>query len=160
MKASIIVFFVVFILFSLSCEKTEIYSPYSQLQEDIQKIDAYLDENNITANRSSSGLRYVIVDEGLGSNPVRGSLVKVHYIGKLFDGTVFDSSYDRGEPLSYTHGVGQVISGWDEGLSYIGERGKITLYVPSVLAYGNRGSGDIIKPNENLIFDVELLSVQ
>ncbi len=160
MKASAFIILLVFVFLSLSCEKTKIYSPYSQLQEDIQKIDKYLEENNIAAIRSSSGLRYVIVDEGLGSNPVRGSLVKVDYIGKLFDGTVFDSSYDRGEPLSYTHGVGQVISGWDEGLSYIGERGKITLYVPSVMAYGNRGKGDLIGPNENLIFDVELLSVQ
>jgi len=155
-----IIFLLFFVVIVLSCEKTTIYNPYSQLQEDIQKIDDYLEANNIIATKSSSGLRYVIVDEGLGSNPVRGSLIKVHYIGKLFDGTVFDSSYDRGEPLSYTHGVGNVISGWDEGLSYIGERGKITLYIPSVLAYGNRGSGDIIGPNENLIFDVELLSVQ
>ena len=155
-----IIFLLFFVVIALSCEKTTIYNPYSQLQEDIQKIDEYLEANNISATKSSSGLRYVIVDEGLGSNPVRGNLIKVHYIGKLFDGTVFDSSYDRGEPLSYTHGVGNVISGWDEGLSYIGERGKITLYIPSVLAYGNRGSGDIIGPNENLIFDVELLSVQ
>ncbi len=160
MKVYVNIILLVFVFFAVSCEKTTIYNPYSQLQEDIAKIDEYLSENNITAIRSSSGLRYVIVDEGLGSNPVRGSLVTVHYIGKLFDGTVFDSSYDRGEPLSYTHGTGQVISGWDEGLSYIGERGKITLYVPSVLAYGNRGSGSLIGPNENLIFDVELLSVQ
>lgn len=155
MKPSVFIILLVFVLFSLSCEKTNIYSAYSQLQEDIAKIDEYLTENNITALRSSSGLRYVIVDEGLGSNPVRGNLVKVSYVGTLFDGTVFDQG-----TVSYTHGVGQVISGWDEGLSYIGERGKITLYVPSVMAYGNVGKGDLIGPNENLIFDVELLSVQ
>jgi peptidylprolyl isomerase len=160
MRLTSIALFILIFIVSISCNNSEIYSPYSQLQEDIQKIDAYLSENNIIASKSSSGLRYVIVDEGLGSNPVRGNIVKVHYTGRLFDGTVFDSSYDRGEPFSYTHGVGNVIAGWDEGLSYIGERGKITLYIPSVLAYGNRGSGDIIKPNENLIFDVELLSVQ
>ena len=160
MKASSLVLQLLVIFLLLSCSETGLYNPYTQLQEDIQKIDAYLAENNIVASKSSSGLRYVIVDEGLGSNPIRGNIVKVHYTGKLFDGTVFDSSYDRGEPLSYTHGVGNVISGWDEGLSYIGERGKITLYIPSVLAYGNRGSGDIIKPNDNLIFDIELLSVQ
>ncbi len=160
MRTSGIILLLFFVIIGFSCEKTTFYDPYSQLQEDIQKIDEYLEANNITAKKSSSGLRYVIIDEGLGSNPLRGSQVKVHYIGMLFDGTVFDSSYDRGEPLSYTHGIGNVISGWDEGLSYIGERGKITLYVPSVLAYGNRGSGDSIGPNENLIFDVELLSVQ
>jgi FKBP-type peptidyl-prolyl cis-trans isomerase len=155
MKSLAPVILISFALFTISCEKTDIYSAYSQLQEDIQKIDEYLNENNITAIRSSSGLRYVIVDEGLGSNPVRGNLVKVSYIGKLFDGTVFDQG-----TISYTHGVGQVISGWDEGLSYIGERGKITLYIPSVMAYGNIGKGDLIGPNENLIFDIELLSVQ
>ena len=155
MKASTFIILTLFAFFFLSCEKTNIYSPYSQLQEDIQKIDDYLIENNISAIRSSSGLRYVILDEGLGSNPVRGNLVKVAYTGTLFDGTVFDQG-----TITYTHGMGQVISGWDEGLSYIGERGKITLYIPSVLAYGNRGKGDLIGPNENLIFDVELLSVQ
>ncbi|MBR9999514.1 MAG: FKBP-type peptidyl-prolyl cis-trans isomerase [Cyclobacteriaceae bacterium] len=160
MKTSGIIILLVFVFFSLSCEKTTFYNPYNQLQEDIQKIDAYLEENNIVATKSSSGLRYVIVDEGLGSNPVRGNKVSVHYTGKLFDGKVFDSSYDRGEPFSYTHGISQVIQGWDEGLSYIGERGKITLYVPSVLAYGSRGSGTAIGPHENLMFDVELLSVQ
>ncbi len=143
-----------------SCERTEFYNPYTQLQEDLAILDQYLEENNIDATKSSSGLRYVIHDEGLGSSPVPGSLVKVHYTGTLLDGTQFDSSYDRGEPLSYIHGQGRVIRGWDEGLSYIGERGKITLYVPSVLAYGRRGSGDIIGPNENLIFEIELISVQ
>ena len=160
MKISGIIIATVLIFTISSCEKQTFYLPYNQLQEDITKIDAYLEEHNIDAIRSSSGLRYVIEDEGLGSSPVQGSRVTVHYIGKKFDGTVFDSSYDRGEPLSYTHGVRQVIQGWDEGLSYIGERGKITLYVPSVLAYGAAGNGNILAPNENLIFEVELLSVQ
>ena len=156
------IFIVMGMLFIMpSCEEQQtFYNPYTQLQEDIQILDDYLEENNIVAMKASSGLRYVILDEGLGSNPVQGSRVTVHYTGTLLDGTVFDSSYDRGEPLTYTHGIRQVIPGWDEGLSYIGERGKITLYVPSVLAYGSRGSGSIIGPNENLIFDVELLSVQ
>jgi len=144
----------------LSCEKQEIYSPYAQLEEDVQKIDKYLDENNITARQSQSGLRYVIQDEGLGDVPQRGNTLKVHYTGTLLDGTKFDSSYDRGEALEYIHGVGKVIQGWDEGMAYVGERGKITLYVPSVLAYGRQGAGDLIGPNENLIFEVELLSVQ
>lgn len=161
MKARIVILFIILLGgLGSSCERTELYSPYAQLQEDIAIIDAYLEENNIDAEKSSSGLRYVIHDEGLGSNPVRGSLVKVHYTGTLLDGTKFDSSYDKGEPFSYTHGVGMVISGWDEGLSYIGERGTITLYVPSVMAYGRSAKGDIIGPNENLVFDIELLSVQ
>jgi peptidylprolyl isomerase len=77
------------------------------------------------------------------------------------DGTKFDSSYDGdGIPFEYEHGYGSVISGWEEGIAYIRERGKITLYVPSVLAYGTRTVGDVIKPNSNLIFEIELLSVQ
>lgn len=143
-----------------SCEKQEIYSPYAQLQEDVLKIDKYLEENNITAVQTQSGLRYVIQDIGLGDFPVRGNTLKVHYTGTLLDGTKFDSSYDRGEPLEYIHGVGRVIKGWDEGLGYVGERGSITLYVPSVMAYGLQGAGDLIGTNENLIFDIELLSVQ
>jgi FKBP-type peptidyl-prolyl cis-trans isomerase len=101
----------------------------------------------------------VIHDEGLGSSPQAGSIVIVHYVGTYLDGTKFDSSYDRAEPFEYTHGAGYVIRGWEEGLSYISETGSITLYIPSVLAYGVQGRGDI-GPNENLIFDIDLLSVQ
>lgn len=143
----------------LACEKQTFYSPYAQLQEDINTIDKYLEDSSIVAIKSNTGLRYVIHDQGLGTIPQNGNIVKVHYVGTLLDGTQFDSSYDRGESFQYTHGVGQVIRGWDEGLKYIAETGKITLYVPSVLAYGSQGAGDI-GPNENLIFDVELLSVQ
>lgn len=143
----------------LACEKQSFYSPYTQLQEDINIIDKYLEDNGIVATKSNSGLRYVIHDHGLGSIPQNGNIVKVHYTGTFLDGTQFDSSYDRGEPFEYTQGGGYVIRGWEEGLKYIGETGKITLYIPSVLAYGIQGRGDI-GPNENLIFDIELLSVQ
>lgn len=148
-----------------ACERTTFYNPYAQLEEDIAKIDAYLEENDIDAIRSGSGLRYVVHEPGVGDIPQRGNRVIVHYVGTLFDGTKFDSSYDRGEPFEYTHGIGSVIKGWEEGITYISERGKITLYVPSVLAYGSRSIGDedddvIIEPNSNLIFDIELLSVQ
>ena len=101
----------------------------------------------------------MIHDPGLGSTPQNGNIVKVHYVGTLLDGTQFDSSYDRGEPFQYTQGAGMVIRGWEEGMKYIAETGKITLYIPSVLAYGAAGRGDI-GPNENLIFDIDLLSVQ
>ena len=143
-----------------ACEKTQIYSPYAQLEADILLIDAYLEENNIDAKKSSSGLRYVIHDVGLGTIPQKGNTIIVHYEGNLLDGTKFDSSYDRGEPFEYIHGYGNVIRGWEEGITYVGERGKITLYIPSVLAYGTSSPGDIIEPNSNLIFDIELLSVQ
>ena len=148
------------IIVIVSCEKTTFYNPYAQLDADIAKIDKYLEENNITAQRSSSGLRYVIHDPGIGSIPVKGNILIVHYTGTLLDGTKFDSSYDNGEPLKYQHGYGQVISGWEEGITYIAERGRITLYIPSVLAYGSRAVGEFIEPNSNLIFDIELFSVQ
>lgn len=160
MKISKIIVAGLFLTAFFSCKKTEYYNPYVQLQEDVSIIDKYLEDHNIDAKKSSTGLRYVIHDEGIGSSPVAGNLLKVNYTGWLLDGTKFDSSYDRGEPFTFYFGANQVISGWDEGLGYIGERGKITLYVPSSLAYGNVGSGDIIPPNANLIFDIELISVQ
>jgi len=153
------VLFAFMVISLFSCEKQTFYSPYAQLEEDVNKIDKYLEENNIDAKISNTGLRYVIHDEGLGSTPQAGNIVIVHYVGTFLDGTKFDSSYDRAEPFEYTHGVGQVIRGWEEGLSYISETGSITLYIPSVLAYGTQGRGDI-GPNENLIFDIDLLSVQ
>lgn len=145
----------------ISCKETEIYNPYSQLQEDIAILDKYLEENNIKAQKSASGLRYVIQDAGIGSIPKRGNQVKVHYTGTLLNGSKFDSSYDHdpAEPITYIFGYGQVIQGWEEGLSYIAERGKMTLYIPSVLAYGTRDT-ETIPSNSNLIFDVELISVQ
>jgi FKBP-type peptidyl-prolyl cis-trans isomerase len=148
-----------------ACERTTFYNPYAQLEADVAKIDEYLEENDIEAMRSNSGLRYVIHEPGIGAIPQKGNKVIVHYTGTLFDGTKFDSSYDRGEPFEYTHGTGSVIQGWEEGITYISERGKITLYVPSVLAYGSRSIENeedsvIIEPNSNLIFDIELLSVQ
>ncbi len=153
------VLFAFMVIGLFSCEKQTFYSPYAQLEEDVNKIDKYLEENNIAAKKSNTGLRYVINDEGLGSTPQAGNIVKVHYVGTFLDSTKFDSSYDRGEPFKYTHGAGQVIRGWEEGLGYISETGNITLYIPSVLAYGVQGRGDI-GPNENLIFDIDLLSVQ
>jgi len=143
-----------------ACEKTTFYNPYAQLEADVAKIDEYLEDNNIVVKKTSTGLRYVIHDVGIGSVPQKGNKVIVHYTGTLLDGTKFDSSYDRGEPFEYTHGVGSVIRGWEEGITYISERGNITLYIPSVLAYGSRYVGDVIVPNSNLIFDIELLSVQ
>lgn len=160
MKRVVVLFFIVLLTGILSCERTTFYSPYAQLDADIAIIDKYLEENNIDATKSRSGLRYVIHATGIGDFPQKGNTLKVHYTGTLLDGTKFDSSYDNGEPFEYEHGYGAMISGWEEGIAYIQERGKITLYVPSVLAYGNRSVGDVIKPNSNLIFDIELFSVQ
>ncbi len=104
-----------------------------------------------------SGLQYEVLTEGTGAQPTATDQVVVHYTGKLIDGTVFDSSVDRGEPATF--GVTQVIPGWVEALQMMKAGSAWRLYIPSDLAYGPRGAGGVIGPNETLIFDVTLLEV-
>lgn len=105
-----------------------------------------------------SGLKYVVVREGAGAQPTADSSVTVNYLGRLTDGTQFDSSYDRGEPATFP--LGGVIKGWTEGLQTMKEGGKTVFYIPADLAYGERGAGAAVPPNSDLIFVVELLDVQ
>ena len=105
-----------------------------------------------------SGLQYIVLKEGTGPKPVATDKVKCHYRGTLIDGTVFDSSIDRGQPIEFA--VTGVIPGWTEGLQLIKEGGKSRLFIPSNLAYGERGAGRDIGPNSTLIFDVELIKVK
>ncbi len=106
---------------------------------------------------TASGLQYEVLAEGNGDSPKASDNVEVHYTGKLIDGTVFDSSVERGVPASF--GVTQVIPGWVEALQLMKEGDKWRLYIPSNLAYGPNGAGGVIGPNMTLIFDVELLRV-
>lgn len=120
---------------------------------------AFLEENGklVDVNVTPSGLQYEVLEEGTGKQPSAGDNVTVHYTGKLIDGTVFDSSVDRGAPATF--GVTQVIPGWVEALQMMKEGAKWRLFIPSNLAYGPNGAGNIIGPNSTLIFDVELIKV-
>ncbi|WP_008318472.1 FKBP-type peptidyl-prolyl cis-trans isomerase [Leptolyngbya sp. PCC 6406] len=108
---------------------------------------------------TDSGLQYVDTLEGTGAMPQSGQRVTVHYTGTLEDGTKFDSSRDRNRPFSFTIGVGQVIKGWDEGVSTMRVGGQRRLVIPPELGYGARGAGGVIPPNATLIFEVELLRI-
>ena len=107
---------------------------------------------------TASGLQYEVITEGTGKTPASTSKVTVHYEGTLVDGTVFDSSYKRGETISFP--LNGVIQGWQEGLQLMKEGGKVKLYIPSNLGYGEKGAGNIIPGNSTLIFTVELFKVE
>lgn len=117
---------------------------------------AYLAENGVDAQPTESGLIYVCTKPGKGKKPVANQTVKVHYTGRLLDGTVFDSSIERGEPIEFPLGVHQVIPGWDEGIAMMSKGEKGILYIPYDLAYGPRKMGPI-SAYSNLIFEVELV---
>lgn len=122
--------------------------------------DKFLAENKTKEGvvTTESGLQYIVLKEGSGEQPVTSSRVKVHYHGTLIDGTVFDSSVDKGEPAEF--GVTQVIKGWTEGLQLMSVGSKYKFFIPSDLAYGsNPRPGGPIKANSTLIFDVELLEI-
>ena len=120
---------------------------------------AFLTENKAKAGvmTTASGLQYSVEKEGTGAKPSATDRVKVHYTGKLLDGTTFDSSVERGQPAEF--GVSEVIKGWTEALQLMPVGSKWKLYIPSDLAYGDRGAGADIKPGSTLVFDVELLDI-
>ncbi len=117
---------------------------------------------NVSAGyeKTESGLRYTILQKGDGKQASKGDMVSVHYKGQLLDGTVFDSSYKRKQPIDFNVGIGQVIKGWDEGILLLNVGDKARFVIPSDLAYGSSGAGGVIPPNAPLIFDVELVSVK
>lgn len=119
----------------------------------------FLEENkkNADVRETASGLQYVVEKEGEGASPAATDEVTVHYTGRLLDGTVFDSSVNRGEPATFP--LNRVIPGWTEGLQLMKENGKAVFYIPSALAYGEQGAPGAIPPNSDLIFTVELIKV-
>lgn len=151
--------------------KTEVQSFFMQLQQKQQEENAKMADINAAAGEqfllengkraevhtTPSGLQYEIVKQGDGPGPTAGDSVTVHYTGKLIDGTVFDSSEERGEPATF--GVTQVIPGWVEALQLMNVGSRWRLFIPSALAYGPQGAGGLIGPNQTLVFDVELLAI-
>ncbi len=151
--------------------KAEIQRFFTDLQAKQEEANKKMAENNaksgeefllengkrVEVKTTASGLQYEVIKEGEGASPKPTDKVMVHYEGKLIDGTVFDSSVDRGEPATF--GVTQVIPGWVEALQLMKVGAKWRLFIPSALAYGPQGAGGVIGPNQTLIFDVELLQI-
>ena len=131
----------------------------TQAERNMERSKAFLKENIAKdgVKRTSTGLQYKVLRSGSGASPGASDRVKVHYRGKLIDGTVFDNSYKREKPATF--GVNQVIKGWQEGLQRMKPGGKYRLFIPPRLAYGKGGAGEQIGPNQALIFTVELLEV-
>jgi len=126
----------------------------------LAKGQAFLKENATKpgVHTTPSGLQYKVITEGHGKSPKSTDTVLVHYRGTTIDGTEFDSSYKRNEPISFP--LNGVIPGWTEGVQLMKEGGKMQLFIPSNLAYGSRGAGGVIAPDSTLVFDIELLKVQ
>ena len=146
-------------------EAQELLNNYFQEKEKAQAQQAIADgkvfleanakkEGVIT---TKSGLQYEVLREGTGKNPKATDTVRCHYEGRLLDGSVFDSSYKRGEPADF--GLNQVITGWTEGVQLMKEGAKYRFYIPYLLGYGERGAGASIPPYSTLIFDVELIEI-
>jgi len=134
-------------------------SQLAQAKED-SILTIYLNNNKITTPPSRSGLIYIEDVKGTGPMAQAGHTVKVHYTGRLLDGTKFDSSVDRGQPFEFEVGKGKVIKGWDEGIPKMSVGGKARLIIPSKIAYGERGAPPSISPFSTLVFEVELLEVK
>ena len=142
-------------IFDKELEKLE-----KQAEEKAKKAKEAIDALKKGAKVTSSGLAYKIIKKGTGAKAEAGKTVSVHYTGKLSDGTKFDSSYDRNQPIEFELGRGRVIKGWDEGISLLNVGSKATFIIPPDLAYGARGAGGVIPPNATLIFDVELVEIK
>lgn len=145
----------------------------AQMATDSEIIDNYLTENNIIAEKTESGLRYVIKKEGKGEKVAIGQEVKIHYAGYLLDGTLFDTSMESAakasgtftqgrpyDPLSLTAGSGQVIQGWEEAILLMKKGTKMRVWIPSPLAYGPQQRSALIKENSILIFDMEMVEIK
>lgn len=137
---------------------------FAKLQDEVDGQNKEIGDKFLAKNKeqkdvvtTASGLQYTIIQAGNGAKPKATDTVRCHYEGRLIDGTVFDSSYRRNQPADFP--VNQVIAGWVEALQLMPVGSKWRLFIPSDLAYGEHGAGDVIRPNSTLIFDVELLQI-
>ncbi|ELP5727734.1 FKBP-type peptidyl-prolyl cis-trans isomerase [Vibrio vulnificus] len=149
---------IIFVLAAFMIYRT--WNNHKVAEVNFEKGQTFLLENSKLDGiiTTESGLQYQVLQKGHGEkHPTASSRVKVHYHGMLIDGTVFDSSVQRGEPISFN--LNQVIKGWQEGLQYMVEGEKVRLFIPSSLGYGKSGSGPI-PPASVLVFDVELIEIQ
>lgn len=134
----------------------------AKLREEQARKQAEQDLDEIAAgfDKTDSGLRYKIIQEGNGAKAESGKTVSVHYKGMLPNGKVFDSSFERKQPIDFQLGAGQVIAGWDEGIALLKVGDKARLVIPSHIGYGSAGAGGVIPPNATLVFDVELVGIK
>ncbi len=149
MKRIILLTTILALIFFTSCKSDE--------EKEIDKLEDYIEDNDITVSPTESGLYYIETLEGTGAQATAGDMVTVDYKGTYIDGESFDSSYDR-DPFTFKLGEGEVIQGWDEGISYMKKGGKAQLIIPSKLAYGPYGYRSV-PGYTTLLFDVELLDV-
>jgi len=136
-------------------------APLSVMAESpLEQGEKFLAENKTKegVKTTESGLQYKVITEGTGKQPTASDTVVCHYRGTHIDGTEFDSSYKRGEPTEFP--LGGVIRGWTEGVQLMKEGSKYQLFIPAKLAYGSRGAGGVIEPDETLIFEIELIKVK
>jgi peptidylprolyl isomerase len=145
---------VILFFFSLFCKN--IQSQNQSTQTENSQTQMQQQEINLS---TTSGVEIKIISKGTGIKPATGDRITVHYEGKLTNGTVFDSSYSRNQPFTFTLGIGQVIKGWDDAFAMLQTGDKATITIPASLGYGSKSAGSI-PPNSTLIFDVELVSVK
>ena len=154
-RKSKILILLVNIFFLFSCGPSQEEKKREEISNESSKKTIASITNGM--KKTKNGLFYSILKSGIGNSPLKGDKVSVHYKGSLIDGTVFDSSYQRNEPITFSLGIGQVIAGWDEGIMLLNKGSKARFVIPSNLAYGSQGAGGIIPPDATLIFEVELI---
>jgi FKBP-type peptidyl-prolyl cis-trans isomerase len=155
----------IFILVALASTGSSCKDKTNYYLVELDKLNKYIADNNITTQPKASGLYYIEILAGTGDRARSGGYVSVRYKGYFLDGTVFDQNLDTADPYTFPLGYGSVIAGWDEGISYMKEGGKAKLIIPSSLAYSSQeqpgiNGGPVIPPYTTLIFEVELVNVQ